>query len=130
MAIVVVVDALDTDLRGAGFAKVLNHLVRMFRAWNALKVSEQKRHSFLRVNEVYDLLIFPAVICAPLHYRLIIIWAFGQPLSLNHISDTRPAERAAALMKYGWHTLLEVERVSAVVAEKQVVHFLFVFVLF
>ena len=40
VAIVVVVDTLDTDLRGAGFAKVLNHLMRMFRAWDALKVSE------------------------------------------------------------------------------------------
>jgi hypothetical protein len=36
----IVVDALDTDLRGAGFAKVLNHLMRVFRAWDALKVSE------------------------------------------------------------------------------------------
>ena len=89
----------------------------VLRAWDTLKVSEQKRHGFLRVNEVYDLLIFSAFICGPLHYWLIIVGALGKPLSLDHISDTRLAECAAALMKYGWHTLLEVERVSAVVAE-------------
>ena len=40
VAIVVVVDALDADLRGTGLTKVLNHLMRVFRARDALKVSE------------------------------------------------------------------------------------------
>lgn len=62
MPIVVIVDALDADLDGAGLAKVLNHLVWMSWTWYALKVSKQQWHRLFTIYEIKYFLIFPTLI--------------------------------------------------------------------
>ena len=114
----IVVDALDADLDGTGFAKVLNHFMRMSWTRYALKVSKEQRHSFFTIDEIKYFLIFPAFVCRPLNYGFVVIRTLSQSLILEHILDTCLAKCAPALMKNGRHSFLEIERVAAVVTEE------------
>lgn len=99
MAIVVIVDTLDADLDGTGFAKVLNHLMRMPWTGDALKISKEQWHSLFTINEIKNFLIFPALLCRPFHYGFVVVGALSQPLILEHVLDTGLAKCAPALMK-------------------------------
>jgi len=118
MPVVVVIDTLDTDLDRAGFAKVLNHFMRMSWTRYALKISKKEWHSFFTIDEIKYFLIFPAFFCRPLNYGLIIIGTFSEALILEHIFNAGLAKCAPALMKNGRDAFLKVERVTAVVTEE------------
>ncbi len=98
MTIVIIVDALYTNLDGACLTKVLNHLVWMLRTWYAFEVTKQQWHSLLRINKVDDLLILSALIYRSLHNWLVVIWALCQSFALEHLFYTRSTECATALM--------------------------------
>jgi hypothetical protein len=118
MPVVVVIDTLNTDLDGAGFAKVLNHFMRMSWTRYALKITKEQRHSFFTIDKIEYFLIFPAFFRRPLNYRLIVIGTLSKALILKHIFDTCLAKCAPALMKNGRHAFLKVEWVAAVVTEE------------
>ena len=118
VAIMVVIDTLNTDLYGASFAKVLNHFMWMSRTRYTLKVSKEQRYSLFTIDKIKYFLIFPAFFSRPLNYWLIVVGTLSEPLILKHVFDTRLAKRAPALMKKGRHALLKVERVAAVVTEE------------
>ena len=98
MPIVVIIDTFNTHLDRASFAEVFNHLVRMFWARDAFKVSEQQWHCFFTVYEIEDFLIFPTLLSRTLNNRLIVIWAFGQSFIFKHLLDASLAKGAATLM--------------------------------
>jgi hypothetical protein len=118
MPVMVVIDTLDTDLNGAGFAKVLNHFMRMSWTRYALKISKEQRHRFFTIDKIEYFLIFPAFFRRPLNYGLIVIGTLSESLILKHIFNARLAKCAPALMKNGRHAFLKVEWVAAVVTEE------------
>ena len=77
MAVMIVIDAFDTDLNRTGLAEVLNHLVRMSGTGYTFEVTEQQRHCFFTIYEIKNFLILPALVRRSLYNRLIIIWTLS-----------------------------------------------------
>jgi hypothetical protein len=98
--------------------------MRVFGAWYALEIAEKQWHGLFRVDEVDNLLILPALFHVSFNYRLVVIRALGESLSLEHVSYACLAKGASTLMQDCWDSLIEVEGVPTIVTEKQVVHFL------
>ncbi len=94
----IIVNTLDTDLCGAGLAKVLDHLMRVFWTGDALKIPKEQWHCLFRVYEVDNLLIFPAFFDISFNNRLIIIWALSESFCLQHVSNTCLTKGTSTLM--------------------------------